>query len=175
MIDSPRSFPRSARAETKVALEEHITRALGKALRRAREERGLSLRDASRRSGGRFTPSGIAGYERGERRISVERLVALSEVYGVPPQRILADGLRGPGELVGVDRAALEDLPGDVRHLIASFVEEVLAMRSASDRDKISIRSGDLEILAGDAGRSVAELARQVREALNADSDRTPP
>ncbi|MEX2420452.1 MAG: helix-turn-helix transcriptional regulator [Actinomycetota bacterium] len=152
-----------------------MTNALGKALRRAREERGLSLRDASRRSAGRFTPSGIAGYERGERRISVERLVALSEVYGVLPQRILADTLREPGELIEVDRGALEDLPKDVRHLIASFIDEVLAMRAASDADRISIRSGDLEILAGDAGRSVTELARQVREALNADSDQTIP
>lgn len=158
-----------------MALDEHVTRALGKALRRAREERGLSLRNASRRSAGRFTPSGIAGYERGERRISVERLVALSEVYGVLPQRILADGLRVPGELVEIDRGALEDLPRDVRHLITSFVEEVLAMRAASEADRISIRSGDLEILAGDAGRSVTELARQVREALNVDRDRTAP
>lgn len=156
-------------------MDEHVTNALGKALRRAREERGLSLRDASRRSAGRFTPSGIAGYERGERRISVERLVALSEVYGVLPQRILADTLREPGELIEVDRGALEDLPKDVRHLIASFIDEVLAMRAASDADRISIRSGDLEILAGDAGRSVTELARQVREALNADSDQTIP
>ena len=152
-----------------MALEEHITRALGKALRRAREERGLSLRDASKRSAGRFTPSGIAGYERGERHISVERLIALSEVYGVAPQRILAEALRRPGEVLELDRPGLADLPPDVRHLIASFIDEVLAMRGGLVADGISLRSGDLEILAGAAARSANELAERVREVLGED------
>jgi transcriptional regulator with XRE-family HTH domain len=59
-------------------------------LRRIRAGRSLSLRQVTVRSGGRFKPSSIASYERGERQISLERLFALAEVYDVPPERIVA-------------------------------------------------------------------------------------
>ncbi|HEY7661136.1 MAG TPA: helix-turn-helix transcriptional regulator [Actinomycetota bacterium] len=153
----------------------HVTRNLGRALRRAREARGFSLRDASRSSGGRFTPSGIAGYERGERRISVERLCALADLYGVRPDRLLADALRAPGALgIDLDLSAVAELSPEVRHLIAGFIEEVLAMRGESGADRISLRSGDLEIIAGTSGSSAIELLRRIREAI-ADDARQPP
>jgi transcriptional regulator with XRE-family HTH domain len=50
----------------------------------------LSLRQVTVRSGGQFKPSSVASYERGERNISLERLFALAEVYGVAPERIVA-------------------------------------------------------------------------------------
>ena len=42
------------------------------------------------RSGGRFKPSSVASYERGERQISLERFFALAEVYDVTPERVVA-------------------------------------------------------------------------------------
>jgi transcriptional regulator with XRE-family HTH domain len=59
----------------------------GEVLREIRTERGLSLRQVTVRSGGRFKPSSVASYERGERQISLERLFALLDVYGVAPER----------------------------------------------------------------------------------------
>jgi transcriptional regulator with XRE-family HTH domain len=59
-------------------------------LRQVRTGRSLSLRQVTVRSGGRFKPSSVASYERGERQISLERLFALAEVYGVAPERIVA-------------------------------------------------------------------------------------
>lgn len=154
----------------------HVTRDLGKALRQAREERGLSLREASRRSQGRFTPSGIAGYERGERRISVERMCALSEVYGVRPERLLATALHPSGVApVEIDLSALERLPPELRSLLVGYIEEVLTMRGPADPDRISLRSGDLEILAGSAPGSVAELYRRMRDALVENGGSTEP
>jgi transcriptional regulator with XRE-family HTH domain len=136
-------------------------------LRRAREELGLSLRDVSRSSGGRFTASGIAGYERGERRISVERLCELAEVYGTTPERLLADAT-APTRAVPrrIDLSAVESLSPDVRHLIADEIEHVLAPAGEPASDQISVRLGDLEILAGTAGRSAADLLKRIREAL---------
>lgn len=52
--------------------------------------RSLSLRQVTVRSGGRFKPSSVASYERGERQISLERLFALAKVYDIAPQRIVA-------------------------------------------------------------------------------------
>jgi transcriptional regulator with XRE-family HTH domain len=62
----------------------------GEVLRRVRQGRSLSLRQVTVRSGGRFKPSSVASYERGERQISLERLFALAGVYDVAPERIVA-------------------------------------------------------------------------------------
>jgi transcriptional regulator with XRE-family HTH domain len=64
--------------------------AAGSVLREVRAGRSLSLRQVTVRSGGRFKPSSIASYERGERQISLERLFALADVYGVAAERIVA-------------------------------------------------------------------------------------
>jgi hypothetical protein len=42
------------------------------------------------RSGGRFKPSSVASYERGERQVSLQRFFALADVYDVTPERIVA-------------------------------------------------------------------------------------
>jgi transcriptional regulator with XRE-family HTH domain len=153
---------------TKVVLvASQVTRSLGTALRRAREELGLSLRDASRRSGGRFTASGIAGYERGERRISVERLCELAEIYGVPPDRLLTDAMRPAGTApTRIDLSAVDSLSPDIRHLIADRIAEVLTTGVGEPvPDRISLRLGDLEILAGTTG-SPAEVMHRIIEAV---------
>lgn len=59
-------------------------------LRQVRAGRSLSLRQVTVRSGGRFKPSSVASYERGERQISLERLFSLADVYEVAPERIVA-------------------------------------------------------------------------------------
>lgn len=62
----------------------------GQVLREVRLRRSLSLRQVTVRSSGRFKPSSVASYERGERQISLERLFALSDVYEIAPERIVA-------------------------------------------------------------------------------------
>lgn len=69
---------------------EDFAPAAGSVLREIRVGRSLSLRQVTVRSGGRFKPSSIASYERGERQISLERLFALADVYGVAVERIVA-------------------------------------------------------------------------------------
>ena len=81
-------------------------------LRRARKARGLTLRALQARSGGRFKPSAVGGYERGERAISVERFIELSVAYGIPADRLMGqvldaiDPSRRPEAIL--DLAALE-------------------------------------------------------------------
>ena len=75
---------------------------VGRALRRARLARGLTLRQVGERSLGVFKPTAVAGYERAERAISLERFCALCTFYGVAPTRLLAEieeALGGPPEL----------------------------------------------------------------------------
>ena len=73
-------------------LIEHI----GQALRDARKASGLTLREAAARSSGRFRPTSIARYERGERSISLVRFCHLAKVYGVGPEQLLPRALNRP-------------------------------------------------------------------------------
>ena len=43
---------------------------------------------------GVFKATSVAGYERGERSITLERFCGLTELYGYAPERVLADILR---------------------------------------------------------------------------------
>jgi transcriptional regulator with XRE-family HTH domain len=71
-------------------LIESFASVAGEVLREIRLGRSFSLRQVTVRSGGRFKPSSVASYERGERQISLERLFALADVYQVAPERITA-------------------------------------------------------------------------------------
>ena len=67
-----------------------VAQAAGVILRQIRVERKLSLRQVTIRSDGRFKPSSVASYERGERQLSLERLFELAGVYEVAPESIVA-------------------------------------------------------------------------------------
>lgn len=72
--------------------------------------RSFSLRQVTVRSGGRFKPSSVASYERGDRMISLERLFALADVYEVAPERIvaaIADRLESERESTGLTEPIL--------------------------------------------------------------------
>ncbi len=71
-------------------LKEASLGTVGAALRRAREASGMTLHMVEVASAGRFKASTVAGYERGERAISVARLVELAAIYGTPPERLMA-------------------------------------------------------------------------------------
>jgi transcriptional regulator with XRE-family HTH domain len=80
---------------------------LGRALRRARLSRGLTLRDVGIRSKGTLSPTAVAGYERNERAISLQRFCDLAAFYGVAPERLLSEALH-PGEDELVDLTPFE-------------------------------------------------------------------
>ncbi len=84
---------------------------VGHALRRARLARGLTLRQVGERSLGAFKPTAVAGYERAERTISLERFYALCAFYGVAPTRLLAEIEEALGRRpeLTIDLTQLED------------------------------------------------------------------
>jgi len=141
---------------------------IGRALRRTRIARGLTLREAAAASGGRFQATSVAGYERGERSISLERFCDLCRIYGMAPERLLADIVRaaeGRAE-PKIDLEVLEKLGSVEGALISGFVREVSALRSERKGDTIVLRAGDLEVLATASGRKPEELLEMLRPAL---------
>lgn len=134
---------------------------VGLGLRRARLARGWSLRRAAEASKGRFAATSIAGYERGERAISLTRFVELCRLYGVAPPRVLAAAeLAASGrEPTIVDVGGLEP-PRGHRAIAAAFVAEVVARRQPSGGgERVAIRAEDVEVLATATGVTADALA----------------
>jgi len=141
---------------------------IGKALRRARKARGLTLREASIISRGAFKPTSLASYERGERTITLERFCRLAWLYRIQPERILAEVVRaveGRTPTV-VDLPQLESLGRVEATIVAGFVREVRNLRHGPAGEAISLRSGDLEVLASASGRRADEFLKAIRPAL---------
>ncbi|HZD18533.1 MAG TPA: helix-turn-helix transcriptional regulator [Actinomycetota bacterium] len=143
---------------------------MGEALRQARMDRGWTLRRVSTESGIRLPPSTLGGYERGERAISLERFCELARVYGTPPDALLSDVLRrldpeGRRELrVNLNRLSL--VPDRARRVLARTIERVRAQREDYLSDVITLREGDLEVVAHVLGRGPAGVLEEIRPAI---------
>lgn len=137
-----------------------LSRYIGRALRDVRIARGLTLRSAARLSEGRFKPSSIAGYERGERAITVQRFCDLTRVYEVDPAGLLAGILReARGELkIEVDLTALGKLDLPEATTVRDFVDRVRSVRGEADAEVITLREGDIEVIVRASGRDRQEL-----------------
>lgn len=133
---------------------------IGNGLRRARRGRDLTLRDVSRLSGGRYKPTSVAGYERGERAISLERFCDLCQIYGIPAHTLLAEILESvePTTEPHIDVAILESLESVEAALVSGFVREIQALRHGAPSERIVLRAGDVQILATAAGKTPEEL-----------------
>lgn len=152
---------------------ERFAQAVGRILRRARKERGLTLRDVREHSSGRFKASSVGSYERGARNISLERFCELAAIYGVPADQLLAQVLaeRAPEArrhvVIDLNRLSLVD--EDERRLIGEFVHEVKARRGDYVTDVITLRSGDVEALAQLSGMKPRILLGKMEAALRAE------
>ena len=141
---------------------------VGRALRRARRARGLTLRDVGTRSAGRFKATAVAGYERAERSISVERFCELCQLYEMAPERLLLQAL---WHLSGrpdptIDRGRMVELPTEERDSVGDFLEQVLRMRGDGREETITLRIRDLEVLATVSGHRLEEFLEHLRPAL---------
>ena len=147
-----------------------ISEAIGEALRRARKGRKLTLHDVARISKGRFKPSSVGSYERGTRTISVPLLCELAGLYGIPPDRILADALanslpEAQREVV-IDLRRLPKLQGEDGRVLTEFVGQVRALRGDLASEVITLRAGDVEVLASSLGSESKALMQRIRPTL---------
>jgi transcriptional regulator with XRE-family HTH domain len=129
---------------------ETFAQVVGQILRKARIERGLTLDDVWLRSAGRFKPSSVGGYERGERSISLDRFCLLAAFYAVPADRMLAAVLEqvnpeGREQLV-IDLNELSQLQSSDAEWVSEYINNVLTERGDLT-DVVTLRSGDVEAL----------------------------
>lgn len=141
-------------------------------LRDARRARGFTLRDVASTSHGRFKPSVLGAYERGERSISLSRFCELAETYGVPPDRLLADVLSrldpAGRQEIAIDLNLLTLIPGEEGKVVAEFVHRLKSRRSDYMTDVITLRSGDIEEMSLASSQTPNTLLRTIQSALRA-------
>lgn len=106
----------SPQAETSgaEASKSGFARALGARLREARRQRGLTLQNVDEGTAGAFTSVTLSSYERGDRTLSVARLVELAAFYGVSAADLLPSKDSGSGpatSIVSVDLLRVAKLP----------------------------------------------------------------
>jgi transcriptional regulator with XRE-family HTH domain len=140
----------------------------GRALRDARLARGLTLRDVGTRSNGLFKPTAVAGYERAERAISLERFCDLARLYGMAPERLLLQILWriAGGPEPSIDRTKVEELPVEEADVVGDFLQKVRRLRGDSDDEVIRVRIQDLEVLATVSGHQLGEFLDHIEPAL---------
>jgi transcriptional regulator with XRE-family HTH domain len=140
----------------------------GRALREARRARGMTLADVGRQSNGRFKPTAVAGYERAERGISLERFCELAEIYKMAPERLLLQitwrMAEGPDPII--DRSKIPELPSEESEAVGGFLEKVRRLRGNSNVETITIRIQDLEVLATVSGRQLGDFLQHLEPAL---------
>jgi transcriptional regulator with XRE-family HTH domain len=115
--------------------------ALGQRLRAARRHRGWSLGDVESQTDGEFKASVVGAYERGERAISVQRFVSLSEVYGTPASDLLP---AATDSALVIDIEALARDDGDLvdRYLAAiQIMRKQPGVEEVRDSDRAVISS----------------------------------
>lgn len=158
-------------------------RSVGLRLRAVRRQKRLSLQAVERNSSEEFKASVLGAYERGERAISVPRLQRLAQIYAVPVDQLLpadmshplgraaassAAARNGPAERpmrkITVDLAKLNDAAGPERDLLRHFLASVQVQRQDFNGRVITIREGDLRVMASMFGRSVETLIRRLDE-----------
>lgn len=149
---------------------DRFERAVGAILRRARRARGYTLDQAAAASRGRFKPSALGGYERGERAISLPRFWELATLYRVPADRLLAEVAAelepSTHDEVVIDLSRLADIPPSNAKVVAEFVHEVMRLRGDHLTNVITLRSGDVESLALLAQRNPRSLLESLAPAI---------
>jgi len=142
---------------------------IGTALRRARKARGYTLRQVADISDGMFKTSSLASYERGERAISFDRFFRLTAIYDISPARLFADVARRvegrPSVRIDVER--IKNLAGAEAGIVDGFIRNVFLLRRQPPADTVSLRNGDLEVLATASGRRVHEFEDAIEPALH--------
>lgn len=144
---------------------------VGERLRAIRRQKGLSLHDVEARSDLEFKASVLGAYERGERAISVPRLIRLSQIYEVPSDQLLPRdgeaeinlveaGAVGTDLDVGftIDLVRLHDLDDPDALILSRYATTIQLERQDFNGRLLTIRKADLRVLAACMGRTIDDL-----------------
>ena len=150
-------------------------RHVGERLRAIRRQKGLSLHDVEARSDQEFKASVLGAYERGERAISVPRLLRLAELYRVPPDQLLPKGahdleidLTEPIGMAGdgftIDLVRLHEIDDDDAAVIARYAATIQLQRQDFNGRMLTVRRDDLRAIACILDTTLDQVADKLDE-----------
>ena len=150
---------------------------VGDRLRAIRRQKGLSLHDVEARSKQEFKASVLGAYERGERAISVPRLLRLAEIYEVPADQLLPREFEGEISLVdgstsaidqangfAIDLVRLHEVDDPDAQMLSRFASSIQLERQDFNGRMLTIRRSDLRVLAACMGRSLEDLGVRLEQ-----------
>jgi transcriptional regulator with XRE-family HTH domain len=146
---------------------------VGERLRSIRRQKGLSLHDVEARSRTEFKASVLGAYERGERAISVPRLMRLAEVYDVPPDTLLPREAEVEIDLTEaeaaqngftIDLTQLTDIEDPEAAVLARYAATIQLQRQDFNGRMLTIRRDDLRVLAAVLGRRTEDLPQRLEQ-----------
>src|ERR1700722_3989375 len=125
---------------------------LGARLRAIRTQQGLSLHGVEEKSRGRWKAVVVGSYERGDRSVTVQKLAELAEFYGVPVSELLPGDSTpaplAPSPKLVIDLELMAQLPKDTAGPLARYVAAIQSQRGDYNGRVLSIRQGDVWLLA---------------------------
>jgi transcriptional regulator with XRE-family HTH domain len=121
-------------------------------IRKIRKDHGWTLADVEKLSMGKFKAIVLGSYERGDRAMSLKRVIELADLYEVPLRFLLEEP---QAETTGRKTGLVLDLrhiranaENDERsRLFATFIEWISLQRNDWNGEIMSLRAGDLAIL----------------------------
>ena len=139
---------------------------LGARLRAVRQQHGLSLSGVETASGGVWKAVVVGSYERGDRTITVPKLIALAEFYGIPVWRLFPGSqatMEAPAnDRLVIDMTVLSSVPMSVGGPLARYLESIAARRGDRNGRVLTLRGDDVVALSAlydvTAGEFVALL-----------------
>jgi transcriptional regulator with XRE-family HTH domain len=146
---------------------------IGERLRAIRRQQGLSLHDVEARSGKEFKASVLGAYERGERALSVGRLLRLAELYDVPADQLLPRETAADIDLTArrdrdaslgftIDLVRLNQIDEPDAHVLSRYAATIQLQRQDFNGRMLTIRSDDVRVLAAALGRRPDDLASRL-------------
>jgi transcriptional regulator with XRE-family HTH domain len=161
-------------SEGRVSIQEgRVSAQIGERLRVIRRQQGLSLHDVEARSGHEFKASVLGAYERGERALSVSRLLRLGDLYDVPPDQLLPRGTDveidltqepADGHTLTLDLVRLSQLKEPDAEVLARYASTIQLQRQDFNGRMLTIRRDDVRVLAAVLGRTPDNLGQRLDE-----------
>lgn len=150
-----------------------IETGVGTRLRAIRRQKGMSLHEVEDRSSQEFKASVLGAYERGERAISVPRLMRLAEIYEVPADTLLPrdsetviDLTETEGIIQGftIDLTQLGDSEDPEAAVLARYAATIQLQRQDFNGRLLTIRRDDMRVLAAVLGRRTEDLPTRLEQ-----------
>lgn len=140
-------------------------------LRSIRTAKGLSLSDVERDSHRAIRAVVLGSYERGDRALTLKKAITIAAFYGVPLTYLIQEpsGDTSTSDAPVLDLRRLRHIVADEKHMeqtgsqlrvLITFISGIVALRNDWNGEVLSLRTGDLKLLALAVGTNSAAITQ---------------